>query len=450
MRSSFALLVASAVSAAALAGACGVVDANIGPSSDNPEGGTSGAPVTPDGVVGNLPCNVDAILAKNCRECHGSTPKFGAPMSLVTADDLHAPAKSNPARRVYELVPERITNDARPMPQPPNARLGAADVATLTSWAGSGAPAGSVKCNGDQPDGGGPMTACKPDLPIAPASDYVMPQATGDEYVCYGVELSRPTPTHVVGFSPRIDNTNIVHHIVLLEADSEVSSTPTPCSAGGSLQWRMVTGWAPGNKGFELPPEAGFPLKTSGTTHYVVQMHYSNPQALANQKDHSGFDLCTSAPRKYEADVMAFGTQKIEIPAGSTTEVSCSVKVTSQFAGIHLISAMPHMHKLGTSMSTQLLAGGPTGAATDLGTINAYSFNTQPWLTIGASGSGGAVINTNDVIKTRCQWKNTTGEPVSFGQNTADEMCYSFTTYYPRIEAPVWSWALPANVSQCQ
>jgi hypothetical protein len=54
-------------------------------------------------------------------------------MALVTAEDLRAPARSNPARRVYELVPERIADDANPMPQPPNARLSDADRATLTS-----------------------------------------------------------------------------------------------------------------------------------------------------------------------------------------------------------------------------------------------------------------------------------------------------------------------------
>ena len=168
-----------------------------------------------------------------------------------------------------------------------------------------------------------------------------------------------------------------MHHVVLFEADSAVSPTPAKCNSGGSLQWRMVTGWAPGGKGFELPPEAGFPLKTTGATHYVVQMHYSNPQALAGQKDHSGFDLCTSPPRQYEADVLAFGTQTINIPAGATLRPDVLDHGPPALAGIHLIASMPHMHKLGTDMSTELFAGGPSGAATDLGTIAGWNFNTR-------------------------------------------------------------------------
>jgi cytochrome c551/c552 len=439
------------VASIALAGACGGTDA-AGPGTGGDGGASTITPVAPDGVAGALPCDVDAVLAANCRKCHDSSTKYGAPMPLVTAADLHAAAVSNPGRRVYELVPERIADDAKPMPQPPNPRLSEADRATLTSWAAAGAPAGTAQCN-TAPPKPDVMTTCKPDLPIGPASEYVMPASTGDEYVCYGVELTRPTPTQVVGFAPRIDNTSIVHHVVLYEAESAVSATPTPCSASGSLKWHMVTGWAPGGKGFELPPEAGFPLKTSGATHYVVQVHYSNPQALANQKDKSGFDLCTSAPRKYEADVVAFGTQKIKIPAGATMTANCKVTIVSQFAGLHLIAAMPHMHKLGTDMTTELLAGGPSGAATDLGTVKGWNFNTQAWLEIKGDGTGaGAVTKTNDVVRTKCTWKNTTGAEVSFGENTADEMCYSFTTYYPRIVAPQgvpWSWAYPAAASQC-
>jgi hypothetical protein len=281
-----------------------------------------------------------------------------------------------------------------------------------------------------------------------------MGTASGDEYVCYGVELSRPTPTHVTAFAPRIDNTKIVHHVVLFEADAPYSTTPTHCSASGSLQWRMVMGWAPGGKGLELPPEAGFPLKTDGAgkTHYVVQMHYSNPLALVGQTDTSGFDLCTAPPRTYEADVLAFGTQQIDMKAGVVNyEKVCSIVVPAQLAGLHLIAAMPHMHKLGTAMKTELLLGGPSGASSDLGTIADWNFNSQAWIDIkGAPGETGIVTKANDVIKTRCAWANTTGSAVKFGENTADEMCYSFTVYYPKVVAPSWSWASPANTSTCQ
>lgn len=446
-------------SAAAVALACGVT-ATVDPAAPGDDAGlvpTGPNNVAPDGTTGGLPCDVDAILASKCQKCHSSPPQFGAPLPLVTAADLHMPSKTDAAKRVFELVPARVADTAFPMPPPPNERLSEADRATLSAWVAAGAPAGTTKCRTTPTTPEVPMTTCKPDLPIGPATPYAMPTDTGDEYVCYGVELTRPTPTHVVGFAPRIDNKTIVHHVVLYEADTAFSSTPTPCSAGGSLQWRMVTGWAPGGKGFELPPQAGFPLKTTGTTHYVVQMHYSNPQALTGQTDKSGFDLCTAPPRQFEADVLAFGTQKIDIPIGATKTLDCTVPVKAKigginvdFTGLHLIASMPHMHKLGTEMTTQLLRVGG-GAAEDLGTIKGWSFDTQAWLAIKGDGTGvGSVTKEGDVIKTSCTWKNTTGKTVKFGENTEDEMCYSFTTYYPRIPSQYWTWAAPALASTCQ
>jgi hypothetical protein len=399
------------------------------------------------------------VLATNCRKCHSATPQFGAPMPLVTFADLHAPAKSDPSKKVFELVPVRIADDASPMPQPPNPRLSAADRDTLTNWAAAGAPAdpscdltppgtpGTPRTPG-APPGTPPLvtpTACTPDLPLAPSSTWEMPGVAGDEYVCYGVDVTRATPTHVVGFSPRIVNTKIVHHVVLFESDSSFSSVPTPCSAAGSLEWRMVTGWAPGGKGFEMPPEAGFPIATSGATHYVVQIHYSNPQGLSGEKDTSGFDLCTAPPRPNEADVVAFGTQSISIPPKSPLSTTCSVTVVPQFANVHFVTAMPHMHKLGTSMST-ILTPASGGAPIDLGTMKSFSFDTQAWLPIAQP----AVAHVNDIITTTCSWMNPTETTVSFGETTAEEMCYSFTVYYPKIQASFWSWALPAMSSTCQ
>jgi hypothetical protein len=365
-------------------------------------------------------------------------------MPMVTYADLHAPARSDPSHKVFELVAQRIADDAKPMPPPPNARLADADRATLTQWAGAGAPSSTDTCAAlPPPPPVVPTTSCTPDLTLAPAAPWTMPATSGDEYVCYGVEVSRPTPTHVVGFAPRVDNTKIVHHILLFEADAAYSTTPTPCSGGGSIQWRMVMGWAPGAKGFELPPEAGYPVGTTTPTHFVVQIHYSNPQALDGQTDASGFALCTDAPRPNEADVMAFGTETIRIPPGGPYSRTCSVSVPSQLAGAHFIAALPHMHKLGTAISTTLTPAAG-GAALDLGSLPSYSFNNQAWLPV----SG--VTHAGDTIVTRCDWLNTTGGTVQFGETTADEMCFSFTMYYPRITTPGWSWAAPSVLSTCQ
>lgn len=392
----------------------------------------------------DLPCDVQKVLGDHCQECHARPPRFGAPMSLVTRADLLATPKFGSGPRVIDEMIKRTASAESPMPPPPNALLSDAERAVLMAWSkDTPERAAGASCSGSTStsDAG---VGCTPDLPLGPASPYEMPAQAGDQYVCFGVDVTRPTPTHVVGFAPRIDNTTIVHHIVLFESTSSYPSTPTPCDSGTSLQWRMVMAWAPGGKGLTMPPEAGFPLQTSGATHYVVQMHYSNPQGLAGQKDTSGFDLCTSAPRANEADVLAFGTEKIDIPpATATYSRTCSVKVPSQLAGLHFIAAMPHMHKLGTGMTTTLKPAAG-GAAVDLGSQPSFSFATQAWLPVAATSA------TNDVITTTCTWSNPTGPEVKYGEKTSDEMCYSFTAYYPKVQSPIWSWATPAYTSTCQ
>lgn len=422
-----------------LAAACSAGEAA---SPGSPGGGGTDA-AAPAPASNGLPCDVDAVLAANCRQCHTSPPQFGAPMPLTSHDALHAPLPSDGSRKVYERVVERIASDQSPMPPPPNARLSDADRATLTSWVAAGAPSSTEVCGTGPAPKPAPTVACTPNVFLRPASKWTMPKDKKDEYVCYGFDIDSPSPTHVTAFEPRVDNTKIVHHIVLFEAPSSVSPTPQPCGSGGSLQWRMVSGWAPGGKGMELPKDVGFPLVAGGKTHYVMQIHYSNLQALEGEVDESGYDLCTEAPRAQEADVVAFGTQSFTIPAtGQPFTRDCQINVPAQLAGKKMIAAMPHMHKLGTAMSTVIERAG--AAPIDLGTVAAWDFNTQAWLAIDGETKSG------DVIRTKCTWVNGTGQPVGFGDATSEEMCYSFTMYYPRVSSQIWSWALPAVASTCK
>jgi len=402
--------------------------------------GSSGVTTGPTG----LPCDVDKVIDQNCRKCHSAPPKFGAPLPLITHENLTAPAAGDATKKVYDLVKSRVHSDAAPMPPPPNARLSDADKKTIDDWIAAGAPKSDVACGGT-PGDGGVVTAldCKPDLTIKPASAWTMPKTEGNEYVCYGVDVDTAVDKHIVALAPRVDNPKIVHHVLIFAADTAYPSTPQKCSSGGSLAWRLMFGWAPGGKNMVMPPEAGYAVKKGTTNHYVVQVHYNNAQGLEGETDTSGFELCTAPPRQYEADVLVFGTTTIDLPPNSQVEKTCSVTVPSALAGKKIFAAMPHMHELGTAIDTKLYPGG-NGAPVDLGTAAKWDFQTQYWLPLSAE------LKTNDVVKTRCAWKNTTGQKVKFGENTEDEMCYSFTMYYPKIDSALWSWQIPAYTSQCK
>jgi len=434
-------LVSSAVALAGFA-ACGT-SVGVDPAQD---GGPTPQPtstVSPPTTQNGLPCDVDAVLAKNCRSCHSDTPTFGAPMPLTSYESLVAPAKSDASKRVIDLVRARIRDDAAPMPQAPNPRLSAADIATIDAWANAGATRSTATCGGNPDAGPVDPLDCKPDLKVGPASAWAMPQAAKNEYVCYGVDVTADDDKHVVALAPRIENAKIVHHVLIFKSDTAYPTKPQECPSGGSLQWRLMYGWAPGAKNMIMPKEAGFALKKGQSTHFVVQVHYNNAQGLPAETDASGFDLCTSTPRQYEADVLAFGTTRIDVPRKSTADRTCTFNIPNALTdGKKIFAAMPHMHELGTAIETKLYKGG-TGAPIDLGTVPTWDFNTQYWQPLNAE------IKAGDTVKTRCAWKNTTDQDVGFGENTEDEMCYSFTLYYPRIESNLWSWTVPAATSSC-
>ena len=433
-RSRAALLIS--LSSSVLLLACGGDNAGAGGS-----GGTNGTGGTSSG---GLPCDVAKVLADNCQQCHSAPPKFGAPMPLITRADLVAQAKSDATKKVYELVGARTHDTAAPMPQPPNAPLDAAEQKVIDDWVAAGAPSSTDGCGGGGTGGtGGAMPGCDGEVkPLRPtAGGYTMPQTSNDMYICYGVDVTVPSKRHITSFAPFIDNAAIVHHIVLFESDTAAPAGPVPCGLGGTTS-RIVAVWAPGNPGFALPPAAGLPIE--GTAHYVMQIHYNNTQHLSGEMDASGFDLCTTDQlRPNDADVLAFGTEKFTVPAHGSLDLTCDFQVPlSVTTDFHLMGAMPHMHKLGTVIETKNRPGG-TGAPVDIGSRNPWDFNTQYWSPVDT------VIKPGDTIGTRCAWNNPSDTAVSFGENTEDEMCFTFELYYPKITTPQWNWALPSVLSQC-
>jgi hypothetical protein len=441
------LAVGLAVGAVALWGCSGAGASAAAPGGPAPNGGV----VVPDAgghSTAALPCDVDQVLAGNCRQCHSSPPQFAAPMPLVTYADLQAPAKSDPTTPVYKMIGVRIHDDARPMPQPPNPRLNATDTAALDSWIAAGAPAatsanacapGSDAGDGAASDGNVAPLSCTPDTHFSPQSAWSMPTDTDDVYVCYGIDVSLTSKRQVVGFAPRIDNHSIVHHVLLYQTASSMSSVPAPCSGGGVMGGRIIYGWAPGGEALELPAQVGFP-EDPPTTHFVVQVHYNNINHLAGQTDATGFDLCTTDQlRPNDADVIAFGTETISIPAHAKLDQTCKFSIPAASPPLNAFMALPHMHQIGTTIATEDVTA--AGTPVNLGNVPNWDFQNQVWQPITAT------LQPGDVIQTRCAWTNTSSSTVVFGPDTENEMCFSFTMYYPRVT--VWNWSYPAVTSTC-
>jgi cytochrome c553 len=124
------------------------------PAPSNADGGGPSGSTGPSGSAGQsnantgLPCEVDALLAKRCRTCHGPG---GSPMSLVSYEDLTAPSKSDATKTVAVKAIERMRSATSPMP-PSGERASEAEIAAVEAWVAAKTPRG--ECGASSADGG--------------------------------------------------------------------------------------------------------------------------------------------------------------------------------------------------------------------------------------------------------------------------------------------------------
>jgi hypothetical protein len=414
-------------------------DGALGSSSDDDADDDDAASMSAEGEsgaapAGGIPCDVLEVLRANCHECHGETPKYGAPMALVDYDDLQVPAISDPTRTVYELVAERLEDEAAPMP--PIDPMQAADHERLLAWVQGGAPEDPTADCGDAPEDDDPQELpCEPDLEFtahALGSDdpFAVP-AVGAEnlYMCFSFKAPFEVATQATAWAPIIDDERVVHHWILYRSLLPlVDGGVVPCEGSLQLTTEFVAGWAPGGGNVVMPPDVGLDL--GGPEHwYILQIHYNNGAHHADAVDRSGVAFCTAdEPRAQTAGVLTLGTMAITVPplAEDFPAIGlCSGASTATWPEMHLLGGSPHMHELGRSMRTDVLRlDGTTETVLD---VPQFDFNSQAMYMFDEE----VVIEPGETLTTTCKYDNPNIWPVLFGERTQDEMCFDFVLAYP-------------------
>jgi len=399
--------------ASSFAGAASVSGGAGAGSSDNAGGSSSVS------TSSSLPCNVKAIIDANCASCHQSSPKFGAPMSLLSAMDFRAPASGTTAS-VGSHVLSRIDDDQRPMPPPPNARLSSADRLTLKQWIEAGATDGTCSTTnpGDGTGGTGPTTKPLPEdvtcykltaRASASGAKYSVP-TTPDLYQCF--QYNAPwgdKKVQVVSVRPLIDNDKVIHHWNLYNVPDSVSDGTNGGCSGAHPNAALISGWAPGGLPLELPDDVGVRTEPGG---FSLEIHYNNKLG-EGQLDASGAEICvTEKLRPKEAAVHWLGTQ------GLNKLQATGVCTPINTAPVTIISSSPHMHLQGRHMKTVI---NRKDGSTEVLIDKPFDFNTQ------ISYPTPATINPGDTLSTTCTYAT----PTPFGQGTNEEMCYNFVLAYP-------------------
>jgi hypothetical protein len=220
-----------------------------------------------------------------------------------------------------------------------------------------------------------------------------------------------------VKFAPITQNPAVLHHWIL--------NGPPIGSMGAGGATKFISGWAPGNEGGDLPPDVGMYLPTGNLR---LDVHYNNLTGTTTQTDKSGVEICVVKNkanfRKNTAAVIGL-TGDSTIPAKATNygnEMACTAQTTGGPA--FLLGTGPHMHKLGVHAYLGLVQG---GGARQVLWDGPFDFQDQQFHTFPKM----ITINSGDSLITKCTYTNPTNQAVTFGENTANEMCFNFSTYYP-------------------
>jgi Copper type II ascorbate-dependent monooxygenase, C-terminal domain len=424
-------------------------------------------------------------MFQQCKLCHDGKGTAGTPMGLMTYADFTAPSKTNPAMPVYKMVQTRMHDPAKPMP--PTGMLPATDLSVVDSWVAAGAtdcgfaqaaaaaatPATTQTGPGAAAAGAGATEGAS--APVGDIAQYLSADGTyfikpppgnlpvgpdaKDAEFCFNLtahgtqsplaqdttpfsvpasefyhkfQFQVPYGTKMVGLStkPITDNTTVLHHWLLFHVLSDTGQDGQHADELLGIQTgsELLSGWAPGGNPPELPPGVGEELPPP-KGFMTLEFHYFNNTGKA-QDDRSGARICATTKTPANVATLTWlGTESITIPphAQGTATGNCTPGGGALTQDIHLIFASPHMHKLGSHMSTIInRKGGMAETVVD----NPFSFNDQREYQLSN------VVHPGDTLTTTCTWMNTTDASVGFGESTTSEMCYDFVLSYPAHSMP--------------
>eukprot|EP01083_Nonionella_stella_P039805 108280_1 len=236
----------------------------------------------------------------------------------------------------------------------------------------------------------------------------------------------------MVGVVPIIEDESaqFVHHfIVSLQKD---------CTQESFLTRTMVYAWAPGDEGWALPDEVGFPMFDNVNNQAIhLEIHYDNPSLIEGRKDSSGLRFFYSnTERTHRAGILQVGDPFLalngqDIKDGLTQyEFTCPGTCSSSILAkerdggsqaVTVFSEFLHMHQSGVHMKNEVIRG---DTVIHTATSEVYDFDQQ-----GAyhHPQDSYEVLPGDSFKVSCSYKDGT----AFGLSSSEEMCISFFYYYP-------------------
>ncbi|MFK8000258.1 MAG: hypothetical protein AB8H86_11720 [Polyangiales bacterium] len=349
--------------------------------------------------------SVQTLVMENCGTCHGDTPDFGAPFTLL---DYQAITAGIEGERIVDEMHRQLSagtmpprGSATPTLEHANAIAGWASCGEVTIEDTSISSRTPFTAPDDAPEGLRTIDVLAGDLAIAP--DQL------DDYEDIDFTNLTEEDVFIRRFEAVIDASQVVHHLTLRRGDP----------AMGDSNMKYLYAWAPGTGAIEFP-DGGVRLRPGDNLR--LQIHYNNGPGLEGIRDSSGVRLFVGPVEglEYEMADPGPGAAGFRIPARSSETVESTCTITEP---VRAIASMPHMHENGTAFDLLLQRG--AGAAESILELFSWSFETQLFYNLPID------LEAGDELTVRCDFQNNTDDAIFAGPRTADEMCFAFTYVTP-------------------
>ncbi len=379
------------------------------------------------------------IFQAQCQSCHH--PGDIGPFSLMDYKSARPWARSiqeqvalgkmppwKPARGVGEFHGERVLTQRE------------RDI--ISQWVDAGSPEGDPAALPPPltfPDG---WTLGQPDMVIKLDAAYPIPAAGNDIYRCFSLPTDLPSDTHISAVQIRPGNRSVVHHVILYSDPTGRSKTLDDAEPGAGYTCfggpgftpdvSFFAGWAPGIRPAFLSPGTAMLLPRG--SRISMQVHYHPFGQDTTDQTELGIYFSKSPVDKI-VRVLPLINDRFTIPAGETRYKVTAATPPIPFA-THITSIAPHMHLLGKQEQVRLVAGGTTTPLIDIPDWDfqwqgIYDYRVPVASPAGAraemdcyfDNSAGNPLNPNSPPK-----------PVSWGEQTTDEMAVVFLGFTIDLE----------------
>jgi hypothetical protein len=253
---------------------------------------------------------------------------------------------------------------------------------------------------------------------------------------CVVMRLGNPNAIHV-GTIHNLLSEGSHHFIVYRTNDTTEQRTPFECTpfvdtldpeAGSPL---MITQRQ--EETLVLPDGVAFDLDADQMIR--LEMHYINTgTATLDVEATATFTTIPDALYEHAADFIFIGNPDIDIaPHASATVGPTFFPLPEEYEGVNFFAVTGHTHQFGTNVTISTATAETGGSDTSIYDIPEWSWHEPET----ARMDPPITIPTGGGFRFTCEYENTSGENVGFGESAGDEMCFFWAYYYPSRGARV-------------